>query len=68
MPVQAKQLNFSNISSDFEKFFNQNQYNLLSMLNHFFDISDFIPLSFYQKYYSNFGRKRNFSLESMINA
>ncbi|SHJ99497.1 hypothetical protein SAMN02744037_01368, partial [Tepidibacter formicigenes DSM 15518] len=51
MPVQAKQLNFSNISSDFEKFFNQNQYNLLSMLNHFFDISDFIPLSFYQKYY-----------------
>ena len=68
MPVLATQLNFSNISSDFDKFFVQNQHNLLTMLNQFIDISDFIPFSFYQNYYSNSGRKRDFSLESMINA
>ena len=68
MPVLAKQLNFSNISSDFDKFFKQNQNNLLSMLNQYIDINDFIPSSFYQKYYSDFGCERTFSLESMIYA
>ena len=68
MPVLTKQLNFSNISSDFDKFFKQNQNNLLSMLNQYIDINDFIPSSFYQKYYSDFGCERTFSLESMIYA
>ena len=40
MPVLTKQLNFSNISSDFDKFFKQNQNNLLSMLNQYIDIND----------------------------
>lgn len=68
MPVSAKQLTFSNISSDFDKFYNQNQDNLLSLLDKFINISDFIPFSFYQSYYSKFGSKRDFSLESMLNA
>lgn len=68
MPVSAKQLNFCNISSNFDTFFNQNQDNLLSLLDEFINISDFIPFSFYQKYYSKFGTKRDFSLESMLNA
>jgi len=68
MPVSAKQLTFSNISSDFDKFYNQNQDNLLSLLDEFINISDFIPFSFYQSYYSKFGSKRDFSLESMLNA
>ncbi|MTI69496.1 MAG: hypothetical protein FH751_04465 [Firmicutes bacterium] len=66
MPISAKQITFLNISTKFNKFFNQN--NLHSLLNEFIDISDFIPFSFYRKYYSKFGRKRNFSLVSMINA
>ena len=60
MPNLAKQLNFCDISTDFDKFYNQSQNDLLSLLNEFIDISDFIPFSFYQKYYSNFGRKRYF--------
>ena len=52
MPVPAKQLTFSNISTDFDKFYNQNQDNLLSLLDEFINISDFIPFSFYQNYYS----------------
>jgi len=62
MPVSDKQLNLCDISTDFDKFYNQNQSNLLSLLNQFISMSDFIPFSFYQKYYSHFGRKRDFSL------
>ncbi|MBP2026197.1 hypothetical protein J2Z71_001757, partial [Peptoniphilus stercorisuis] len=68
MPVSAHQLNFCDISTDFDKFYYQNQDDLLSLLNKFINISDFIPFSFYQKYYSKFGSKRDFSLESMLNA
>lgn len=68
MPVSAKQLNFCNISNNFDTFYNQNQDNLLSLLDEFINISDFIPFTFYQKYYSKFGTKRDFSLESMLNA
>ena len=68
MPVSAKQLNLSNISTDFDKFYNQNQETLLSLLDEFVNISDFIPFSFYQSYYSKLGSKRDFSLESMLNA
>ncbi len=68
MPVSDKQLNLCDISTDFDKFYNQNQSNLLDLLNQFINISEFIPFSFYQKYYSHFGRKRDFSLESMLSA
>lgn len=63
MPVSAKQLNFCDVSNDFDKFYNQNQNDLLSpLLDKFISISDFIPFSFYRKYYSNFGSKRDFHL------
>ncbi len=68
MPVSAEQLTFSNISTDFDKFYHQNQNTLLSLLDDFIDISEFIPFSFYQSYYSKLGSKRDFSLESMLNA
>jgi hypothetical protein len=68
MPIQAKQLNLCDISSDFDNFYHQNQGILLSLLSEFIDISEFIPFSFYQKYYSHFGKKRDFSLESMLSA
>jgi hypothetical protein len=68
MPISANQLNLCDISTDFDRFFNQNQNNLLSLLNQFVDIRDFIPFSFYKNYYSHFGKKREFSLESMLNA
>ena len=66
MPISAKQLNFYDVSSDFDKFYNQNQNNLLSLLDEFINISDFIPYSFYDSYYSKLGRNREYSLESML--
>ena len=68
MPVSTKQINFCDISTNFDKFYNQNQDDLLSLLNEFINISDFIPFTFYQNYYSKFGTKRDFTLESMLNA
>ncbi len=68
MPVSAKQLNLCDISTDFDKFYNQNQNNLLNLLDQFINISDYIPFSFYKKYYAHFGTKRDFTLESMIYA
>ena len=68
MPASTKQLSFCDISTDFDKFYNQNQNDLLSLLNEFIDINEFIPFSFLQSYYSKLGRKRDFSLESMLNA
>ena len=66
MPVSTKQLTICDFSSDFEKFFNQNQTNLLTLLDKFIDISSYIPHSFYKSYYRQFGRDRKYSLESMI--
>ncbi len=48
MPISANQLNLCDVSTDFDKFYNQNQSNLLSLLNQFINIRDFIPFSFYQ--------------------
>ena len=66
MPVSTKQLTICDFSSDFEKFFNQNQTKLLTLLDKFIDISSYIPHSFYKLYYRQFGRDRKYSLESMI--
>lgn len=68
MPISAKQLNFCDISIDFDKFYHQNQNNLLSLLNEFIHISEFIPFSFYQKYYAHLGTTRDYTLESMLSA
>ena len=48
--------------------YKRQQDDLLSLLSEFINISDFIPFSFYQKYYSKLGAKRDFSLESMLSA
>ena len=66
MPVSTNQLHFSSISTDFNQTFKQSQNDLLSILNQSIDIDNFIPASFYNNYYSELGRKRDFSLRSMI--
>lgn len=66
MPISAKQLTICDISSGYEKFFNKNQTTILDLLNEFININDFIPFSFYQRYYSSLGRNRDFNLESML--
>ena len=68
MPISAKQLNFSNVSTTFDQFYNQNQDDLLTLLDEHININHFISLSFYQKYYATRGAKRGYSLESMLQA
>lgn len=68
MPILSNQLNLCDISTDFEEFYYQNREDLLSLINEFISIRDFIPFSFYQNYYSRLGTKRDYSLESMLNA
>lgn len=66
MPILSKQLDFCDISTDFEEFYFQNREDLLSLLGNFINIRDFIPFSFYQDYYARLGTKRDYSLESML--
>lgn len=47
MPISAKQLNLCDISSDFEKFYADNENTSPTL------IDEFIPFSFYQSYYSH---------------
>ena len=42
MPVSANQLNFCNISTNFDTFYNQNQDNLLSLLDEFIEDFNFL--------------------------
>nr|WP_252187563.1 hypothetical protein [Anaeromonas gelatinilytica] len=37
MPISTEQINFPDISTDFDKFYYQNNPNLLSLLNKFID-------------------------------
>lgn len=46
MPVSAKQLTLCDVSTEFDKFYNQNKDDLLSLLDKFINISDFIPFPF----------------------
>lgn len=66
MPVSAKQLNLCDVSKDFHRFYSQNENNLLTLLDEHINISNFIPFSFYQRYYSKSGIYRDFSLESFL--
>ena len=69
MPISPfNQISFYDISSEFDSLTNSDDDNLISLLNEYINIQDFIPFSFYQSYYSSFGRDRKFSLESMLNA
>ncbi len=43
MPISTKQLNFCDVSTDFDYKIYQNQDDLLSLLNLFININDFIP-------------------------
>ncbi len=62
MPVSAKQLNLCDISTDFDKFYYQNQDDLLSLLNKFIDICDFIPFLFIKDIIQSLVLKETFHL------
>ena len=45
-----------------------NRYKIINLLKEYFNISDFIPLTLYNAYNTHLGRKRDFSLKSILSA
>lgn len=62
------QLNFSDQLSELNSLSYQHPVKLLKLLEENFDINAFIPKSFTDRYYSELGRDRNFSLASVLSA
>ena len=64
MFIKMKQLSlfdtFKHLSS------NESKPNLIQLMNDYINISDFIPPTLHHAYYQNLGRKRQFSLSSII--
>lgn len=63
-----KQLNFSDQLSELNTLSYQHPVKLLKLLKENFDINAFIPKSFTDRYYSELGRDRNFSLDSVLSS
>ena len=61
-----KQLNFSDQLPELNTLSYQHPVKLLKLLEENFDINAFIPKSFTDRYYSELGRDRNFSLASVL--
>ncbi|CAB1251160.1 hypothetical protein CLOSBL3_12210 [Clostridiaceae bacterium BL-3] len=61
-----KQLNFSGQLPELNTLSYQHPVKLLKLLEENFDINAFIPKSFTDRYYSELGRDRNFSLASVL--
>tara|TARA_B110000438_G_C15766654_1_gene629931 strand:- start:135 stop:1565 length:1431 start_codon:yes stop_codon:yes gene_type:complete len=68
MPISVKQISLRDVSSEFDNFMNSNNDSFLFTFKNAFNVSEYIPFSFYRAYYSKSGRKRKYSLEAFLNA
>jgi len=66
MLISAKQISLRDISTSFDSFMSSNEDSFLTIFKNTFNISEFIPFSFYKSFYSHFGRKKDYSLESFL--
>lgn len=66
MQNTCKQLSFVDINHDLQSFFEDPDAEIISKFNTHFNISKYIPLSFYSRYNSNLGRKRTYKLHSYL--
>jgi len=63
-----EELSFVDQISDLNALLQKEPVKILELLQENFDISTFIPDSFYNSFYSDLGRDRRFSLESVLSA
>lgn len=68
IPVQAKQVSFTDIYSDIESFFEEDKPKLIKLLEENIDLSEYIPQEFYNQYYKSTGHPREYKLTSMLSA
>lgn len=63
-----KQMSFGDLYEQSKDWAQNDKSKFLEMLDQYLDLSEFIPANFYNDYYKYFGRKRKFTLESMLSA
>jgi len=66
MQNTCKQLSFVDINHNLNSFFEDPDAEIISKFNDHFNISKFVPLSFYSSYNSRYGRKRTYDLSSYL--
>ena len=62
------QLKIKSFYSEFIDHKESNKSNLINILSKHLDLLELIPVTFYHKYYSYYGRSREFKLESILSA
>ncbi len=67
MPILAhKQLTLAEIYSDCSNSFENDKHHFLTLLEENLNLNDYIPVTFYNKYYASTGRPREHELLSML--
>lgn len=66
--MKFTQLSLSDIYDSCKSLSENDKPSFLSLLETHLDISEYIPLSFYTRFYKHFGRKRKYHLESFLYA
>ena len=64
--IPHKQLNLADIFEDCKNIFEEDKPQFLSLLEEHINLSDYIPLEFYNHFYASTGRSRKYSLTSLL--
>ena len=64
--ITYKQLKLSDVFENTQTFFEEDKPKFLKLLGDYVNLGDLIPRSFYDHYYSDFGRPRKYHLESFL--
>lgn len=66
MKANWKQTTFSNFFQNFDELVDTKKPMVLELFEGYIDVKSLIPHEFYEKYYSNIGRPREYSQKSMV--
>ena len=64
--IPHKQLNLADIFEDCQNIFEEDKPQFLSLLEEHINLSDYIPLEFYNHFYASTGRSRKYSLTALL--
>ena len=66
MIAKLKQLSLADLFDNVQDFYQNDKPQFLSLLEQYIDLNELVPGSFADSYYSYYGRKRSYSLNSML--
>jgi hypothetical protein len=64
--AKHKQLSLADLFDNVQDFYQNDKPHFLSLLEQYIDLNQLVPSSFADSYYSYYGRKRSYSLNSML--